>query len=164
LLSKLNVIVLLLSISLLSGCNGTIGSGNSEVSMQSNAPDTKKTSIPTAKAENPSLAAGDAVRVARWSLAPDGASMVALKVGTLAIVNNCLVMSNKDAPPTLLIFPYRSGVWDDEKRTFTYEGKVIRIGDPIQVGGGKILNLDYLKGTGKYDVPDCGITDLWLAS
>lgn len=132
--------------------------------MQSNAPHTKKTNIPTAEAENLTPAVGDVVRVARWSLAPDGASMVALKVGTLAIVNNCLVMSNKDAPPTLLIFPYRSGVWDDAKRTFTYEGKVIAIGESIQVGGGRIQNLDYLKGTGKYDVPDCGITDLWLAS
>ena len=131
--------------------------------MLCNAPPTNTTSIPTAEAENPPPVAGEAVRVARWSRNPNGLIMAALKVGTLAIVNNCLVMSNKDAPPTLLIFPYRNGVWDDAKRTFTYEGKVIGIGSPIKVGGGRIQNFDYLKANGKYDVPDCGITDFWVA-
>lgn len=169
--NNLKVIALLLLVFLLSGCNRTTGSGNSEVSMQSNAPPTNTTNVPTtntpgvptAEAENPPPAAGDAVRVARWSRDPNGPIMSALKVGTLAIVNNCLVMSNKDAAPTLLIFPYQNGVWDNTKRTFTYEGKVIGIGEHIEVGGGRILNFDYLKSNGKYDVPDCGITDFWVA-
>jgi hypothetical protein len=165
LLNKLKVIALLLLVSLLSGCNGTTGSGNSEVTMQSNSPLTNTTSIPTAKAENLPLIAGYAVRVARWSPNPNGVSMTARKVGKLAIINNCLVMSNKDAPPTLLIFPYRSGVWDGAKRTFTFEGKVIRIGERIEVGGGRILNLDsFLKRTGKYNVPNCRITDSFMVS
>ena len=120
-----------------------------------NAPTTNTTSIPTAEAENPSPATGYAVRVARWSRDPNGLSMLAPLVATLGIANNCLVMTNKDFPPTLLIFPYGSGVWDDAKRSFTYKGKVIGIGESIRVGGGTIPNLDRLKGV-KYDVPDCG--------
>jgi hypothetical protein len=169
LLNKLKVIALLLSVSLLSGCNGITGSGDSEVSMQSNAspanttnvPTTNTTSVPTAKAENSPPVAGDVVRVARWSKDPNGPSMTARMVGTLATVNNCLVMSNKGAPPTLLIFPYHSGVWDDAKRTFTFNGKVIGIGEFIEVGGGTPPNLDHLKQFGKYDVPDCGINNFF---
>jgi hypothetical protein len=133
--------------------------------MQSNSSATNTTNIPTTEAKNPSPAMGDAVRVARWSHNPNGDSMAARTVGTLAVVNNCLVISNKDAPPTLLIFPYDYGIWDDAKRTFTYEGKVIRIGETIEVGGGRILDLDsFLKRTGKkYDIPDCGTTDYWVA-
>jgi predicted small secreted protein len=154
--NKLKVIALLLSVSLLSGCNGTTGSGNSEVSIQSNAPPKNTTSVPTAEAKNPPPATGgNTVRVARWSRDPNGSSMLALLDGTLGIANNCLVITNKDFPPTLLIFPYDSGVWDDAKRSFTYRGKVIGIGEPISVGGGTIPNLDRLKGV-KYDVPDCG--------
>jgi hypothetical protein len=132
--------------------------------MQSNSPSTNTTSVSTAEAKNPPPATGNAVRVARWSRNPNGPIMAARNVGTLAIVNNCLVMSNKDAPPTLVIFPYHNGVWDDATRTFTYEGKVITIGEPIEVGGGSIQNFDYLKANGKYDVPDCGITELFLVS
>ncbi len=130
---------------------------------KSNGPPKNTTSVPIVKAENPSPTASEALRVARWSRNPNGPSMSARRVGTLAIFNNCLVMSNKDAPPTLLIFPYRSGVWDDAKRTFTHEGKVIGIGERIEVGGGSIQNFDYLKANGKYDVPDCGVTDFWVA-
>lgn len=130
--------------------------------MPSKVPPNNTTSVPTTKADNPSPATGNAVRVARWSAT--GPSMLAVKVGTLGIANNCLVMNNKDAPPTLLIFPYRSGVWDDAKRSFTYDGKVIGIGEPLSVSGGRIQNLDYLKETGKYEVPDCGITDFFLVS
>jgi hypothetical protein len=65
--NKLKVIALLLSVSLLCGCNGATGSGNSEVSMKSNAPAANTTNIPSAEAENPAVAGG-AVRVARWSL------------------------------------------------------------------------------------------------
>ncbi len=129
--------------------------------MQSNSPPTNTTSVPTAKAKNPSPATGEAVRVARWTRNPDTLSMLAPLKGTLAIANNCLVMNNKDARPTLLIFPYRSGVWDDAKRAFTFEGKVIGIGKPIEVGGRFIPNLDYLKAYGKYDVPDCGINNFF---
>jgi len=129
--------------------------------MQSNGPPTNTTSVPTAEADNPSLSAGKAVRVARWSRDPKGGSLLALQEGTLGIANNCLVMNSKDAPPTLLIFPYGSGVWDDAKRTFTFEGKVIRIGEPIKVGGGSTQNLDKLKAYGKYDVPDCGINNFF---
>jgi hypothetical protein len=133
--------------------------------VQSNSQSTNTTDISTTEAENSSPAMGDAVRVARWSRDPNGPVPSALLKGRLAIINNCLVMQNhQGAPPTLLIFPYRNGVWDDAKQTFTYEGKVIRIGEPIEVGGGRIQNFDYLKANGKYDVPDCGITDFWVAS
>jgi hypothetical protein len=154
---------LLLSVSLLSGCNGTTGSGNSEVSMQSSAPPTSTTSVPITGAENPSPTGGDAVRVARW-LPNNGLRLTAAGQGTLSVVNNCLVISHKDSPPTLPIFPYDSGVWDDAKQTFTHGGKVIRIGETIFFGGGSI-ELDTLKESGiKYDVPDCGVTYLFLAN
>jgi hypothetical protein len=52
----------------------------------------------------------------------------------------------------------------DAKQTLTYDGKVIRIGEPIELGGGSISDFHYLKETGKYYVPDCGITDFWVAS
>jgi hypothetical protein len=152
-----------LLVSLLTACNGATGNGHSEVSMQSNGPPTNKTSIPTAEAKNPPPTASNTVRVARWSRDPNGSSMLALLDGTLGIANNCLVITNKGFPPTLLIFPYDSGVWDDAKRSFTYRGKVIGIGEPISVGGGTIPNLDRLKGT-KYAVPDCGTTSLFLAN
>jgi hypothetical protein len=49
-------------------------------------------------------------------------------------------------------------------QTFTHEGKVIRIGETIFFGGGSI-ELDTLKESGiKYDVPDCGVTYLFLAN
>ena len=131
--------------------------------MQSNAPPTNTANVPTVKAEIPSPEADGALRIARWSYNPKLASMAALNTGTLGIVNNCLVLTNKGAPPTLIIFPYDYGVWDDAKRTFTYEGKVIRIGETIKVGGGNIPNFDELKSYGKYYVPDCGTTDYWLA-
>jgi hypothetical protein len=111
LLNNLKVIALLLPFFLLSGCNGTTGSSNSEGSMQSSAPPT--TSVPTAAAKNPPPAAGDAVRVARWSPFPNGPRMTARNGGTLAIVNNCLVITNQAGLPTLVIFPYDNGVWDD---------------------------------------------------
>lgn len=129
--------------------------------MQGNRQPANTTSVPTAEADNPSLSVNDAVRIARWSRNPKGGSLLAPLKGTLAIANNCLVMNNKDARPTLLIFPYDKGVWDDAKRSFTFEGKVIRIGGLIEVGGGTIQNLDYLKAYGKYDVPDCGINDFF---
>ncbi len=163
-LNNMKVIALLLSISLLSGCNEATNRDAQETTIQGNVQLANATSVPTSKTKKPIPATGNAVRVARWSLAPNGPSMAALSRGKLAIVNNCLVMSSQDAPPMLLIFPYRSGVWDSAKQTFTYHGKVMRIGEPIAVGGGRIQNLDALKGTGKYYVPDCGITDLWLAS
>jgi hypothetical protein len=161
--NKLKVIALFLSVSLLSGCNGTTGSGNQETTMQGNGQPANTTTVPTAKPENPTPATGDAVRVARWSKDPRSASFLAPLGGTLAIANNCLVMSNKDAPPTLLILPYSSGAWNDAKRTFTtHDGKVIAIGKPIKVVGGTIPNLDFLKGFAKYDVPDCGMSWLFL--
>jgi hypothetical protein len=125
---------------------------------QSNSPATNTTSIPTAEeAENPPPAAGDAVRIARWSRDPKGGSLLAPLKIRLAIVNNCLVGQNHQSdPPSLLIFPYDKGVWDDTKRTFTFEGKVIGIGEFIEVTGGARQNLDELKEFGKYDVPDCG--------
>jgi hypothetical protein len=90
--------------------------------------------------------------------------MTALVVGSLAVVNNCLVISSKDAPPILPIFPYGTGVWDDAKQTFTYRGKVIRIGETIETGGGGI-QLDTLKEMRiKYDVPDCGVTNFVLVN
>jgi hypothetical protein len=161
--NNLKVIALLLPFSLLSGCNGTTGSSNAEVSMQSSAPLTNTNSVPTAEAKNPPPATGNAVRVARWSRHPDVPHLLAGLESTLAIANNCLVISHKDTPPTLLIFPYGMGVWDDAKQTFTHDGKVIRIGETIKVGGGTISKpADYLKGTGKYEVPDCGISSFFL--
>jgi hypothetical protein len=130
--------------------------------MQSNSPATNTTNIPTTEAENPSPAVSDAVRVARWSRNLDGPAPLAPLKGRLAIVNNCLVIQNHQGdPPTLLIFPYDNGVWDDAKRTFTFGGKVIRIGEFIEVTGGSIKNRDHLKAFGKYDVPDCGTNNLF---
>jgi hypothetical protein len=146
---------------LLTACSGVTGGGNKEVGVQSNSPPTSTTSIPTAEAKNPPSATGDALRVARWSKDPKGGSLLAPLKGPLDIANNCLVMNHKGVGPTLLIFPYHSGVWDSAKRTFTYEGKVIGIGEPIQVGGRFIDNLDKLKAYGKYDVPDCGINNFF---
>jgi hypothetical protein len=154
--NKLKFIASLLSVSLLSGCNGTTGSGNAEVGMQSNAPPTNTGTVPTAKPENPTPATGDAVRVARWSRHPNGPVPLAPLKGRLAVVNNCLVTNDSKGNPILLIFPYDRGVWDDAKQTFTFEGKVIKIGEPIELTGGSIQNLDDLKAFGKYDVPDCG--------
>jgi hypothetical protein len=132
--------------------------------MQSSSPPTNTTSAPTTEAENSPPATGDAVRVARWAKNPNGGGMTALVVGSLAVVNNCLVISSKDAPPILPIFPYGTGVWDDAKQTFTYRGKVIRIGETIETGGGGI-QLDTLKEMRiKYDVPDCGVTNFLLAN
>jgi hypothetical protein len=164
LLNNQLVCAILLLVSLLTACNGTTGSGNSEVGMQSNAPPTNTTSAPTAEAENSPPATGDAVRVARWSKNPNWGSRLAPKIGTLSIANNCLVISNQDAPPTLLIFPYQSGVWDETKQTFTFEGKMIRIGESIAVYGGPIQSLDSFLGGNvkKYDVPDCGTTDFYV--
>jgi hypothetical protein len=129
--------------------------------MQRKVQPTNTTSIPTAEAKNPPSATGDALRVARWSKDPKGGSLLAPLKGPLDIANNCLVMNHKGVGSTLLIFPYHSGVWDSAKRTFTYEGKVIGIGKPIQVGGRFIPNLDYLKAYGKYDVPNCGINNFF---
>jgi hypothetical protein len=151
---------LLLLVSLLTACHGTTGASNTEVNMQSNSPPTNITSSPTAEAKTPPPATGKAVRIARWSKDPNGGSLPPLVV-PLAIVNNCLVTKYKDTPPTVLIFPYNSGVWDDAKRTFTYYGKVIKIGEPITVGGRSIQNLAQLKKYGKYDVPDCGINSFF---
>ncbi len=160
--NKLKVIAVLLPISLLSGCNGTTGSSNSEVSTQSSAPPTNTANVPTTEAETPSPATGGAVRVARWSKKPNVGNMLAPLGGTLAIANNCLVRNSQDGRPTLLIFPYGIGVWDDAKQTFTHDGKVIRIGETIEVVGGTISNPEFLKANGKYDVPNCGITSLFL--
>jgi hypothetical protein len=164
LLNNQLVCALLLLVSLLTACSGTNGGGNTEVSMQSNGPLTNATSVPTAKANNPPLSAVNGVRVARWSRDPRGPiPSIPLSVVTLGIVNNCLVIINKDAPPTLPIFPYHNGVWDDAKRTFTYEGQVVRVGESIKVGVWSIQNFDYLKANGKYDVPDCGTTNFVVA-
>jgi hypothetical protein len=161
LLNKQLVCAFLLLVSLLTACSGTTDGDNTEVSMQSNSPATKTTSISTAEAKNPPPAMGNVVRVARWSRDPNRPALLAPLKGRLAIANNCLVMNHKGVGPTLLIFPYHSGVWDSAKRTFTYEGKVIGIGEPIQVGGRFIENLDKLKAYGKYDVPDCGINNFF---
>ncbi len=132
--------------------------------MQSNGPPTNTTSAPTTEADGSPPPTGDAVRVARWAKNPNGGSMTARLVGTLAVVNNCLVMSYEDAPPMLPIFPYGIGVWDDAKQTFTFKGKAIGIGETIEFGGGSI-GLDTLKEDGiKYDVPNCGITSFVLAN
>jgi hypothetical protein len=149
---------LLLLVSLLTACHGTTGGGNT-----SNSPSTNTPSIPTAKAKNPPSPTGNAVRVARWSKDPNGGSLLVPLDGTLAIVNNCLVMKEKDLSTTVLVFPYYKGVWNGAKRTFTYHGKVIRIGEPIHVGGAFLQTLDKLKEYGKYDVPDCGINSFFQA-
>jgi hypothetical protein len=128
--------------------------------MQGNGQSANTTSVPTAEPDNPSLSADNAVRVARWSKDLKWGSLLVPLEGKLAIANNCLVLISQDARPTLLIFPYYKGVWDDAKRTFTFEGKVIGIGETIKVGGGS-TNLDKLKEYGKYDVPDCGINYLF---
>jgi hypothetical protein len=173
LLNKLTVIALLLSVSLLSGCNKTTGSGNSEIGMQSNATptntntntNTNTTSIPTAMAKNSPPAAGDPVRVARWSQSEHRVGMDVMLTGTLAIFNNCLVATTLDSSPMLLIFPYGVGVWDDAKQTLTLDGKVMRIGETIRLRGGPLTSFDLIKeGRQKYYDPDCGIKDLWLAS
>jgi hypothetical protein len=163
--NKPKVIALLLSFSLLSGCNKTAGGGIQETTMQGNdEPPSNTTSVPSTEAGNSPPATGDAVRVARWAKNPNWGSQLAPNIGQLSIANNCLVISKQDAPPTLLIFPYGSGVWDGTKQTFTFEGKVIRIGESIAVYGGPIDNLDALvRGdVKKYDVPDCGTTDFYV--
>ncbi len=155
---------MLLSLSLLTPCPAATGGDNRSVNMQSNNPPTNTPSIPTAEAKTPPPATRNAVRVARWSRNPKLPTPVALLNGTLAIVNNCLVVKHKDLSATVVVFPYGRGVWNDAKRTFTYEGKVIRIGEPISFGGGYLQNLDRLKEYGKYDVPDCGINGFFQAS
>jgi hypothetical protein len=163
LLNNQKAIALFLSVSLLYGCNGTTDSGIQETTMKGSGQTANTTTVPTAKAKNPTPTTGDAVRVARW-WPPSRARMAAAGRGTLGVVNNCLVITYKDSSPTLPIFPYDSGVWDDVKQTFTHRGKVIRIGETIFFGGGSI-KLDTLKENGiKYDVPDCGVTDLFLAN
>jgi hypothetical protein len=147
----------LLPLSLLISCQGTTGGGNTKVNMQSNNPPTNTPSIPAAEAKTPPPATGKAVRVARWSRNPKLPAPLAPLNGTLAIVNNCLVVKYGDVNTTVVVFPYRNAVWNDAKRTFTYEGKVIRIGEPISLTGQYLQNLDRLKEYGKYDVPDCGI-------
>jgi hypothetical protein len=161
--NKIKVIALLLPVFLLSGCNGVTGSSSREATMQGNGQAANPTSVPTSKPNNPSLSASNVVRIARWSKDPKGGSLLALQRGTLGIINNCLIMNNndKESPPTLLIFPYDNGVWDDKKQTFTFEGKVIKIGEPIKVGGGSIKDIDKLRAYGKYDVPDCGISNFF---
>jgi hypothetical protein len=164
LLNSLKVIALFLSVFLLYGCNGTTDSGTQETTMQGSGQPENTSTVPAAEAENSSSATGDAVRVARWWPNPKGAFPLAPLKGRLAVVNNCLVMSNKDVPPMLPIFPDGIGVWDDAKQTFTFKGKVIGIGETIEAGGGRILDLNTLKKAGiKYDVPDCGTTNFWLA-
>jgi hypothetical protein len=146
-----------LLVSLLSACNGTTGGGNPEVSVQSNAPSTNTTSIPTPNAENLPPATGDAVRVPRWSRDPKAPVLLAPLTIRLAIVNNCLVgQNNPGDPPALVLFPYDKGVWDDTTRTFTFGDQVIRIGEFIELTGGSLQNFDELKVHGKYYVPDCG--------
>jgi hypothetical protein len=163
LLSNQLVCALLLLVSLLTACNGTTDNGNTEVGMQNNTPPTSKASVPTTKADNPTPVTGDTVRVARWAKGPNWGSFTAHLVGTLDVVNNCLVIRMEGSPPMLPIFPYDYGVWDGAKQTFTYEGKVIRIGETIDTGGGTI-QLSFLKEAGvKYDIPDCGINEFWLA-
>jgi hypothetical protein len=105
----------------------------------------------------------DALRIARWTRPANGESLPAPGGGKLAIVNNCLVIHN-GISPSLPVFPYDKGVWDDTKQTFTYKGKVIRTGETIEVMGGTISDMDsFLKATGrKYDLPDCGITSWFL--
>jgi hypothetical protein len=131
--------------------------------MQSNSPPTNTPSIPTAEAKNPPPPTGNAVRVARWSKNPKSGSLLVPLDGTLAIVNNCLVVKYWDVYTTVVVFPYHKGVWNSAKRTFTYQRKVIRIGEPISVGGQFLQNLDRLKKYGKYDVPDCGINSFFQA-
>jgi hypothetical protein len=163
LLNNQKTIALFLSVSLLYGCNGTIGNGIKQTTVQGNGQPENTTTVPTAGVENPTPGMGDAVRVARW-WPQSRARMAAAGRGTLSVVNNCLVITYKDSSPTLPIFPYDSGVWDDVKQTFTHGGKVIRIGETIFFGGGSI-DLNTLKEAGiKYDVPDCGVTDLFLAN
>jgi hypothetical protein len=157
LLNNKLICALLLLISLLTACNGITGSGNSEISMQSNGPPTNTTSAPTAEPENPTPATGNAVHVARWSKKPNVGNMLAPLGGTLAIANNCLVRNSQDGRPTLLILPYGIGVWDDAKQTFTHDDKVIRIGETIEVVGGTISNPEFLKANGKYDVPNARV-------
>jgi hypothetical protein len=161
LLNKLKVIDLLLLVSLLSGCNGVTGRSGQGATMQSNAQPANATSVPTSKPDSPSPSVGNTVRVARWSKNPKGGSLLAPLEGSIAIINNCLVMKNKDAPPTLLVFPYGEGVWDNAEQTFTFRGKVIKIGESIKGGGGNLKNPDELKVYGKYDVPDCGINNFF---
>jgi hypothetical protein len=161
LLNKLTVIVLLLSVSLLSGCNKTTGNDNSEVGMQSEAPNT--TSIPMPMAKNSPPAVGDPVRVARWSQSEHRVGMDVGLTGTLAISNNCLVVTTLDSAPTLLIFPYGVGVWDNAMQTLTLDGKVMRIGETILLRGGPITSFDVVKEAKYYD-PGCGIKSLWLAA
>jgi hypothetical protein len=139
--------------------------------MQSNSPTINTSIVATPEAENPSQKTGDTLRIARWARERNWPSMSALNVTKLGIVNNCLVLTNetgssiKASSSMLPIFPYYDGVWDEAKRTFTYEGKVIRIGETIRVGGGGIIDIDdYLKRAKvKYYVPDCGITNYWVA-
>jgi hypothetical protein len=163
LLNNLKVIALLLSVSLFSGCNGTTGSGNSEVGMQNNTPPTNTTSTSTAEAENSPPAMDYAVRVARWSQSQPRVGMDVGLTGKPAISNNCLVVTTLNGTPTLLIFPYGVGVWDDVKQTLTLDGKVMRIGETILLRGGPITGFDVLKEAKYYD-PGCGIKSLWLAA
>ena len=149
---------MLLWLSLLTPCPSATGGDNRSVNMQSNSPPTNTPSIPTAEAKTPPPATGKAqVRVARWSKKPKSASLLAPLDGPLAIVNNCLVMKHVAFHTTVLVFPYNRGVWNNAKQTFTFDGKVIRMGEPIFVGGQFLQNLDKLKEYGKYDVPNCGI-------
>ncbi len=164
--NKLKATAILLPVSLfLLGCKGAAGSGSHETTMQVNGQPANTTSVPIAKPENPSPAAGDVVRVARWGKERSWPSMTALNVGKLGIVNNCMVIINEVGPPTLPIFPYYNGVWDNAKRTFTYEGQVVRIGETIRVGGGAIQDVNaFFKRVGvKYYLPDCGTNSFWVA-
>jgi hypothetical protein len=78
--------------------------------------------------------------------------------GRLTIADNCLAVKVPGVGLMLPIFPYSMGIWDDAKQTFTHNGKVISIGDPIRIVGGTIPSpAHYFKGTTKYDVPDCGL-------
>lgn len=161
-LNNLKVIALLLLVSLLTACDGTTGGGNRSVNMQSNSPPTSTLSIQTAEAKTPPPATGKAVRVARWSGNPKLNNAFGPLPVPLAIVNNCLVSKfNGSSAATVLIFPYDSGVWDDAKRTFTYHGKVVRMGEGITIYGESIQNPDTLRRYGKYDVPDCGINNFF---
>jgi len=87
----------------------------------------------------------------------NGISASARLTGILQLKQECLYVKD-----ILIIFPEHSAQWDSEKDTLSYKGKLIAIGNELDIGGG-FGNFEQDNLRIKHLSPMCDHQNIWFA-
>lgn len=152
--NRASVLALIASLPLLAGCTAKLpednSAGNAEAAAQlqpaGRAPILLVTMPPKPKSET------------------NVTGMAGLTAGAVAIRNDCLVLIAKTGPVILPVFPHGMANWNEDSRTLNVNGKMLEIGNWLELGGGNMPKAMTLSAVLSNAVKRCAPDEVFLVA